>query len=86
MRPVKPTSIFLIHPLAQIFDNRRALPRKLDPVRARQVDVAAVSLDEKSFRLALNADAMANEKTAEGIRVFAADIVRLERLIEQRRH
>ena len=62
------------------------LPRKLDPVRARQVDVAAVSLDEKSFRLALNADAMANEKTAEGIRVFAADIVKLERLIEQRRH
>ena len=60
------------------------LPRKLDPVRARQVDVAAVSFDEKSFRLALNEDAMATEKTAEGIRVFAADIVKLERLIEQR--
>lgn len=62
------------------------LPRKLDPVRARQVDVAAVSFDEKSFRLALNEDAMATEKTAEGIRVFAADIVKLERLIELRRH
>jgi len=40
-----------------------------------------VSYDEKSFRLAMNDDAMATEKTAEGIRGFSADIVKLEHLL-----
>jgi transaldolase len=40
-----------------------------------------LELDEKKFRYLLNEDAMATEKTAEGIRKFAADIVRLEKLI-----
>ena len=44
-----------------------------------------VSFDEKTFRFALNEDAMATEKTSEGIRVFAADIVKLEQLIKQKR-
>ena len=44
-----------------------------------------VTFDEKSFRLALNEDAMATEKTAEGIRQFAADIVKLEKLIASKR-
>lgn len=61
------------------------LARKLDPVAARGIDARKVSFDEKSFRLALNEDAMATEKTAEGIRVFAADILKLEQAIEQRR-
>jgi transaldolase len=41
--------------------------------------------DERSFRWALNEDAMATEKLAEGIRAFAADAVRLDRLIEEAR-
>ena len=40
-----------------------------------------VSIDEKKFRWMLNEDAMATEKLAEGIRKFAADIVRLEDII-----
>ena len=40
-----------------------------------------LNLDEKSFRFQLNEDAMATEKTAEGIRKFAADIVKFEQLI-----
>jgi len=40
-----------------------------------------VHFDEKSFRFALNEDAMATEKTAEGIRKFSADIVKLEKII-----
>jgi transaldolase len=39
--------------------------------------------DEAAFRWALNEDAMATEKLAEGIRAFAADAVKLDRLIEQ---
>ena len=41
-----------------------------------------VSYDEKAFRWELNEDAMATEKLAEGIRKFAADIVELEKKIQ----
>ena len=61
------------------------LARKLDPATAASVDLPKVSFDEKSFRWALNEDAMATEKTAEGIRHFAADIVKLEQFILQKR-
>ena len=40
-----------------------------------------VPTDEKSFRFLLNEDAMATEKTSEGIRLFVADINKLEKLI-----
>ena len=40
-----------------------------------------LELDEKSFRYLVNDDAMATEKTAEGIRKFAADIVKLEKFV-----
>lgn len=59
--------------------------RKLDPAQAQASALKQVSFDEKSFRFALNEDAMATEKTAEGIRVFAADIAKLEQLIAQKR-
>ena len=42
---------------------------------------ARQQLDEKAFRWAHNEDAMATEKLAEGIRAFAADQIKLERLI-----
>jgi transaldolase len=38
-------------------------------------------LAEAAFRYSLNDDAMATEKLAEGIRVFAADSRRLEQMI-----
>lgn len=57
------------------------LPRKLDPAAAKSLPLERVSFDEKSFRFQLNEDAMATEKTAEGIRKFSADIVKLEQLI-----
>jgi transaldolase len=41
---------------------------------------AAVNFDEAGFRFALNEDAMATEKLAEGIRAFCADAVKLEQL------
>jgi transaldolase len=57
------------------------IERKLDPVKARNADVKRLELDEKTFRYLLNDDAMATEKTAEGIRKFAADIVKLEKFV-----
>ena len=48
---------------------------------AQQHPVVAVHYDEAGFRYALNEDAMATEKLAEGIRAFAADAVKLEQLM-----
>jgi transaldolase len=45
------------------------------------MDLQPVNLDEAGFRYALNDDAMATEKLAEGIRAFAADAVKLEQLM-----
>ncbi|HTQ29855.1 MAG TPA: transaldolase [Opitutaceae bacterium] len=59
--------------------------RHLDPDAARTSDLARVSFDEKTFRFALNEDAMATEKTAEGIRLFSADIVKLEQILAKKR-
>jgi transaldolase len=59
--------------------------RALDADRARALDLPAVHHDEKSFRWALNEDAMATEKLAEGIRAFAVDAAKLDRLIEEAR-
>jgi len=56
------------------------LPRQLMPEGARSTD-GRDTLEESRFRYELNADAMATEKLAEGIRNFVADQVRLERLI-----
>lgn len=54
---------------------------KLDAGTAKHCDIQRLALDEKTFRWLLNEDAMATEKIAEGIRLFAADIVKLETFI-----
>lgn len=54
------------------------VPRKLDPQIAKNQKLEKLDIDEKSFRYLLNDDAMATEKLAEGIRKFAADIIKLE--------
>jgi transaldolase len=62
--------------LAQLQQLDAPLARALDPAQAP--DMPAVQLDEAAFRWALNDDAMATEKLAEGIRLFAVDAVKLE--------
>ena len=68
--------------LAALQQSEAPLPRALDPVAARAAKIHAVTLNEASFRFALNEDAMATEKLAEGIRSFAADAARLDKMIE----
>ena len=58
------------------------LPRALDPAAARAAPIHAVTFNEASFRFALNDDAMAGDKLAEGIRTFAVDAAKLDALIE----
>ncbi len=57
------------------------LPRALDPDSARALDLPAVNFDEAGFRYALNQDAMATDKLAEGIRSFVFDTEKLEQLM-----
>ena len=45
------------------------------------MDIPRVPADEKNFRFLMNEDAMATEKTAEGIRRFSADIRKLEDML-----
>lgn len=53
----------------------------LSPETAQASDIQRIAADEKSFRFLFNEDAMATEKTAEGIRRFSADIRKLESLL-----
>lgn len=71
--------------LAQLQASTAPVPQALDAEAARALDLPAVHHDEKSFRWALNEDAMATEKLAEGIRAFAVDAGKLDRLIEAAR-
>lgn len=54
---------------------------KLTKESAMASDVKRMEINEQTFRFLLNEDAMATEKTAEGIRKFSADIVKLEKLL-----
>ena len=68
--------------LAQLAASEAPLVRALDAEAARQLDLPAVQYDEAQFRLALNQDAMATEKLAEGIRSFIADAEKLDALMQ----
>ena len=67
--------------LGTLAASHEPLVKKLDEAAAKTSDLAKLPLDEKTFRFLVNDDAMATEKTAEGIRKFSADIVKLEKLI-----
>ena len=68
--------------LAQLQALDAPLVRALDPVAAQAAPIHASSFNEASFRYALNDDAMATEKLAEGIRGFAVDAGKLDAMIE----
>ena len=59
------------------------LTRAMDADSAKTQNLERLLLDEASFRFALNEDAMATEKLAEGIRAFTADTLKLEALMQQ---
>ena len=69
--------------LSQLAASDAPLGQALDAAAAQGMNLPAVRYDEASFRLALNEDAMATEKLAEGIRAFCADAVKLEVLMQK---
>ncbi|MNP39220.1 Transaldolase [compost metagenome] len=68
--------------LQKLADDQGPLARNLAPGSDAE---ARVVLDEAAFRWQLNDDAMATEKLAEGIRLFARDQEKLEALLASRR-
>jgi len=70
--------------MAELKASTAPITRKLSPETARDSKMERLQLDEKKFRWLLNENAMATEKTAEGIRLFNADAVRLEQFVAAR--
>jgi len=68
--------------LEELSKDEGTLTRILDPKNVQDAP-AKVSLDEKTFRLLMNEDAMATEKLAEGIRLFSRDLKSLRELVSQ---
>ena len=67
--------------MKELSDSTDPIERKLDPEKAKSGKIDKLQLDEKTFRYGLNDNPMAYEKTGEGIRKFAADIVKLEKFV-----
>ncbi len=59
------------------------LPRALDPQKPGKA-APRRKLDEKTFRFELNTDAMATDKLADGIRLFAKDLDSLRGVVSQK--
>ena len=70
--------------LGDLMSSNDTVARKLDPQTAKQDKIERIPLDEKKFRWLFNENAMATEKTSEGIRLFNADAVKLEQFIAQK--
>ncbi len=69
--------------LGELASTEGDVPRKLDPEKARAKDIPKTAYTEPSFRWELNEDAMATEKLAAGIRLFAADTRKLEQFAHE---
>jgi transaldolase len=68
--------------LVQLQADETPLARVLSPEAAQAAEVHAAVFNEPAFRYALNDDAMASDKLSEGIRAFAVDAAKLDRMIE----
>ena len=67
--------------MEELSKSNEPVERKLTPEKAKSAKIEKLELDEKKFRWMLNDNAMAYEKTGEGIRKFAADVAKLEKFV-----
>jgi transaldolase len=67
--------------LAELQGKEGTLQPSLIAEQAKQLDLVLIDSSESAFRYQLNQDAMATEKLAEGIRLFCADIEKLEKVL-----
>ncbi|WP_075883581.1 transaldolase [Candidatus Protochlamydia sp. W-9] len=69
------------HFLQELHDASGNVEQKLDAAKSKQLNIEPIKMNEKAFRLALNDDAMTTEKLSEGIRNFAKDAQKLEKML-----
>lgn len=69
--------------LEQLKNSTGDVPVKLDAAKAKKMPMERIKVDEKNFRWLLNEDPMGTEKLAEGIRLFAADANKLEKMVQE---
>src|SRR5438309_6648006 len=67
--------------MEELANSNEPVERKLSPEKAKSAKIDGLQLDEKKFRWMLNDNAVAYEKTGEGIRKFAADVIKLEKFV-----
>ena len=67
--------------MQELAKSTELVERKLAPEKGKAAKIDKLELDEKKFRWLLSENAMAYEKTGEGIRKFAADVVKLEKFV-----
>lgn len=72
--------------LEELINSQEPVPKILDASASASAEEEKVSYidDEPAFRFALNDDAMATEKLADGIRNFAADAITLRQVLAKK--
>lgn len=57
---------------------------RLSPELAKKMEIQKISVEEKNFRWLLNENDVANEKLSDGIRLFANDARKLEKIVKEK--
>lgn len=70
--------------LEELEKSNEPLNKVLNKEAAAKVNLTKVTFDEASFRWDLNEDQMATDKLSDGIRKFAVDVRKLEKLLLDR--
>ncbi len=70
--------------LGELDSTVEPLPRKLDPAKAKALNIEKIAMDQATFEKMHAADRMASDKLTEGIEGFAAALVKLEKLLLNR--
>lgn len=70
--------------LEELEESNEPIRKALSVEAAKKSDLSKISLDEAKFRWLLNEDQMASDKLSEGIRKFAVDVRKLEKLLQKK--
>jgi transaldolase len=70
--------------LGELENTQGDLPRKLDPEKAKTMQIEKIPMDEATFERMHTEDRMAHDKLAEGIEGFSKALVNLESLLSKR--
>jgi transaldolase len=72
------------HLLGELESTQADLPRKLDPEKAKSMNIEKITVDKATFEAMHAKDRMASDKLKEGIEGFSSALVNLEQLLARR--